>query len=76
VVLKLKTSQFRIITRSFTPESPPETLEELRDIALALRARVDLPSETRYRLVGVGLGGFREREPVSQMGLFDGGSSV
>ncbi len=71
VVLKLKTSQFRIITRSFTPESPPETLEELRDIALALRARVDLPAETRYRLVGVGLGGFREREPVSQMGLFD-----
>jgi len=71
VVLKLKTSQFRIITRSFTPESPPETLEELRDIALALRARVDLPAETRYRLVGVGLSGFREREPVSQMGLFD-----
>jgi DNA polymerase-4 len=71
VVLKLKTSQFRIITRSFTPESPPETQEELRDIALALRARVELPAETRYRLVGVGLGGFREREPVSQMGLFD-----
>ena len=71
VVLKLKTSQFRIITRSFTPESPPETLEELRDIALALRARVDLPAETRYRLVGVGLGGFREREAVSQPGLFD-----
>jgi len=71
VVLKLKTSQFRIITRSFTPESPPETLEELRDIALALRARVDLPSDTRYRLVGVGLGGFREREDVTQLGLFD-----
>lgn len=71
VVLKLKTSQFRIITRSFTPESPPESGEELRDIALALRARVDLPAETRYRLVGVGLGGFREREAVSQPGLFD-----
>jgi len=71
VVLKLKTSQFRIITRSFTPESPPESLEELRDIALALRARVDLPSDTRYRLVGVGLGGFREREGVTQLGLFD-----
>jgi len=71
VVLKLKTAQFRIITRSFTPESPPETMEELRDIALALRARVDLSPDTRYRLVGVGLGGFREREPVSQPGLFD-----
>lgn len=56
VVLKLKTSQFRIITRSFTPESPPDSVEELRDIALGLRARVELPLETRYRLVGVGLG--------------------
>jgi DNA polymerase-4 len=71
VVLKLKTSQFRIITRSFTPESPPGSLEELREIALGLRARVELPLETRYRLVGVGLGGFREREVVRQPGLFD-----
>ena len=71
VVLKLKTSQFRIITRSFTPESPPASLEELRDIALALRARVDLPVDTRYRLVGVGLGGFREPDEVVQPGLFD-----
>ncbi|MFH7611830.1 hypothetical protein RA272_30985, partial [Pseudomonas syringae pv. tagetis] len=50
--LNLKTAQFRILTRSFTPERPPESMEELRDIALALRARVDLPAETRYRLVG------------------------
>ncbi|WP_313459464.1 DNA polymerase IV [Stenotrophomonas sp.] len=71
VVLKLKTSQFRIITRSFTPEAPPASLEELRDIALALRSRVDLPAETRYRLVGVGLGGFREPDEVVQPGLFD-----
>ncbi len=46
-------------------------MEELRDIALALRARVDLPAETRYRLVGVGLGGFREKEPVVQGELFE-----
>lgn len=72
VVLKLKTAQFRIITRSFTPDTPPASGEELRDIALALRARVDLPESTRYRLVGVGLGGFREREAVHQPGLFDG----
>lgn len=73
VVLKLKTAQFRILTRSFTPERPPESMEELRDIALALRARVDLPAETRYRLVGVGLGGFREKEPVVQGELFEHG---
>src|SRR3546814_7668266 len=61
VVLKLKTAQFRILTRSFTPESPPASLEELTAIALSLRDRVDLPASTRYRLVGVGLSGFRER---------------
>jgi len=61
VVLKLKTAQFRILTRSFTPEAPPSTLEEFVAIALALRDRVALPPSTRYRLVGVGFGGFRDR---------------
>ena len=71
VVLKLKTAQFRQLTRSVTPERPPESMEQLRDIALALRARVDLPPHTRYRLVGVGLGGFRDPEPVQQGELFE-----
>jgi DNA polymerase-4 len=62
VVLKLKTAQFRILTRSHTPESPPSTLEGFTAIALALRERVDLPTSTRYRLVGVGLAGFRDRD--------------
>lgn len=74
VVLKLKTSQFRILTRSYTPERAPESMEELRDIALALRERVELPPDTLYRLVGVGLGGFREREPVLQGDLFQKGT--
>jgi len=68
VVLKLKTAQFRILTRSFTPEQPPESLQALTDIALALRQRVDLPTSTRYRLVGVGLAGFHEREPGQAQG--------
>jgi len=58
VVLKLKTSDFRTLTRSLTPSSRPSSLEQLSDIASDLRARVDLPSRTRYRLVGVGLSGF------------------
>jgi len=58
VVLKLKTSDFRTLTRSLTPSSRPSSLEQLSDIASDLRARVDLPSQTRYRLVGVGLSGF------------------
>ena len=72
VVLKLKTAQFRILTRSFTPEAPPASAQEFVDIALALRERVDLPASTRYRLVGVGLAGFRDRDEVAtQPGLFD-----
>ncbi|MFC6839526.1 DNA polymerase IV [Xanthomonas theicola] len=68
VVLKLKTAQFRILTRSFTPERPPDSLQALIDIALALRQRVELPASTRYRLVGVGLAGFHEAEPVLAQG--------
>ncbi len=64
VVLKLKTAQFRILTRSHTPEAPPVSLEQFTAIALALRDRVDLPASTLYRLVGVGLGGFRDRDDL------------
>ena len=62
VVLKLKTSEFKILTRSHTPDSPPSSCEELTDIALKLRERVDLGSQQRFRLVGVGLSNFREPE--------------
>jgi len=73
VVLKLKTSQFRILTRSFTPERAPASLQELTEIALALVQRVDLPADTRYRLVGVGIAGFAEvaTEAFVQGRLFD-----
>ena len=72
VVLKLKTSDFRIITRSHTPEHPPASCEELTCIALALRDRVDLGAEMRYRLVGVGLGNFEEPAVAgAQPELFD-----
>lgn len=71
VVLKMKTAQFRILTRSHTPDAPPTSLEQFVEIALMLRDRVELPSQTRYRLVGVGLGGFRDRdESYAQPELF------
>lgn len=71
VVLKLKTSDFRILTRSLTPADRPTSARELADIACALRARVDLPPRTRYRLVGVGLAGFVERDSFeAQAALF------
>ena len=72
VVLKMKTSEFKILTRSHTPGSPPTSCEELTEIALKLRERVALSPEQRYRLVGVGLINFREPEQgVPQRGLFD-----
>jgi DNA polymerase IV len=72
VVLKLKTSDFKILTRSYTPASPPRSCEELTSIALSLRERVGLTSKHRFRLVGVGLSNFVERESASpQPLLFD-----
>ena len=62
VVLKLKTAEFRILTRTVTPVERPESARSLAEIACALRVRVNLPPRTRYRLVGVGLAGFVERD--------------
>ncbi|WP_256647173.1 DNA polymerase IV [Thermomonas paludicola] len=62
VVLKLKTSDFRILTRSLTANAPPTSETALVQTACDLRNRVALPSTTRYRLVGVGLSGFAEAD--------------
>ena len=45
IVLKLKTSEFKILTRSHTPNSFPASYMELTDVALKLRERVDLHPE-------------------------------
>jgi DNA polymerase-4 len=72
VVLKLKTSDFKILTRSYTPPHPPASCEELTGIALSLRERVNLDAQTRFRLVGVGLSNFHEpEETASQPVLFE-----
>ena len=72
VVLKIKTSEFKVLTRSHTPGSPPSSCDELTDIALRLRERVALGPQQRYRLVGVGLSNFREPEQdAAQAALFE-----
>ena len=58
VVLKLKTSDFRTLTRSLTAAEPPTSAHAFADTSWSLRGRVELPPRTRYRLVGVGLSGF------------------
>ena len=72
VVLKLKTSEFKILTRSHTPHAPPFSCEELTSIALSLRERIDLSPKQRFRLVGVGLSNFHDPDDASaQPALFE-----
>jgi DNA polymerase IV len=72
VVLKLKTSEFKILTRSHTSPQPPSSCDELTNIALSLRERISLGPRQRFRLVGVGLSNFREPENApSQPVLFE-----
>ncbi|AXC10548.1 DNA polymerase IV [Acidisarcina polymorpha] len=65
VVLKLKTSEFNLLTRSYTPIVPPASCDEVKTIALSLRDRIDLGPTRLFRLVGVGLSNFRELEDHS-----------
>jgi DNA polymerase IV len=59
VVLKLKTSEFKILTRSHT-------------LSVKLRERVDLGPQQHYRLIGVGLSNFRQSEQSGpQPALFE-----
>jgi DNA polymerase-4 len=72
VVLKLKTSEFKILTRSHTSPRPPSTCDELTNIALSLRDRIGLGPRQRFRLVGVGLSNFHNTEDTpSQPVLFE-----
>lgn len=70
VVLKLKTAQFHVLTRSQTPPSPPNSCEELTQIALSLRDKVTLDPKQKFRLVGVGLGNFRDSGEGTELPLF------
>ena len=72
VVLKLKTKDFKILTRSHTRSAPPSSCDELTEIALKLRERVNLGPQQRYRLVGIGLSNFRAAEQIGpQPALFE-----
>ena len=70
VVLKLKTAEFQVLTRSETPVSPPASCEELTRIALSLRDKVSLGPRQRFRLVGVGLSNFHDSAKIAEPSLF------
>jgi len=66
VTLKLKTDRFRLLTRSVTSPVLPASAQALADMARQMRARVELPASTRYRLVGVGMSNFPDGEAAAR----------
>lgn len=70
VVLKLKTAEFRVLTRSLTPPLPPASCEELTSIALSLLDKVNAEPAQRFRLVGVGMSNFRDTAEDAEPLLF------
>lgn len=71
IVLKLKTSDFQTLTRSYTPDVPVDTLQDFQSIALQLRERVNMPPNMRFRLVGIGLANFIDSNRITtQQTLF------
>ena len=71
VVLKLKTADFRILTRSLTPGGAIRDADQFRGALRQLLQRVD-EGDTRFRLIGAGLGNFCDADdPHVQAGLFE-----
>ncbi len=69
VTIKLRFSDFSLITRSITLPEPTDVSTEIRDFALRLyRERVPR-GHLPVRLVGVGISGFADSGPLQQ-GLF------
>jgi DNA polymerase-4 len=64
VVLKLKTKEFHNLTRSLTLPVAPSSCDELTQVALALRERVEAGPQQLFRLVGVGLSNFQSNEDL------------
>jgi len=75
VVLKLKTADFRILTRHASLSAPPTSARELADCAMALVGRAGTSAGARFRLVGVGMTNLQateeDTERAPQRSLFD-----
>jgi DNA polymerase-4 len=66
VILKLKTSDFKILSRNHTSLSPPSSCAELATIALALCVRVNATPGQRFRWVGVGVSNFEDPQSIGR----------
>jgi DNA polymerase-4 len=62
ITVKLRTPDFHTATRRLTPEAPPQSAEELAQIALTLLDRFEFAPSSRFRLAGIGLSNFEDED--------------
>ena len=74
VTVKLKTGDFRSLSRRRTPEVPPADARELAGIAVALLDQFGERESTRFRLAGVGVSNFLDEAPENPLGWHPEGS--
>lgn len=70
ITIKLKTQQFKVITRSKTFDVAFHTLEDIQQVGLSLLRDLqqEMPTQ-RFRLLGVGLSTFHDEEEAQQLAL-------
>ena len=72
VVIKLKSNDFKIINRSLTYDTDISSLSALQHTVLSIVSRLELPTQRRFRLAGVGVAALSHRdEPIQQLRLLD-----
>ena len=69
--VKLKTSQFKTISRQRAIQYELNDVEEVKQLTCSILSTIDLPKQTKYRLFGAGFSNFRENtELPEQVSLF------
>ncbi len=70
LVLKLKTADFRLMTRSVTPPDGLQSAAAVAELAVQLLAKIEYSPNERYRLAGVGIANFVEPAADADDDLF------
>jgi len=71
VVLKLKTADFRVLSRHVTPPTRPRGAEDILALGRQLLGRMPQEPALRYRLAGLGLANFIDADDARQPALFE-----
>lgn len=71
ITIKLKTSQFKIITRSMTYSSPFSSQDDLNTALFTLLSKLEFEDNPFFRLAGVGVGELSPQSKQQQLSLLD-----